>query len=68
EGEDWIRVCRPQGAARDARVATYDDHRMAMSLSLAACAGVAVDVLDPGCTAKTFPTYFELLDTLVCRA
>lgn len=68
EGEDWIDVRRPEGAARSATVATYDDHRMAMSLSLAACAGVTVDVLDPGCTAKTFPTYFELLDRLVRRA
>ena len=66
-GEDWIRVCMPQGKSPvEARVQTYDDHRMAMSLSLAACAGVPVHVTDPGCTAKTFPTYFEELHKL-CR-
>ena len=65
EGRDWIEVSMPEGVRpRPATVATYDDHRMAMSRSLAACAGVAVTVLDPGCTAKTFPTYFELLESV----
>jgi 3-phosphoshikimate 1-carboxyvinyltransferase len=46
-----------------AAIHTYDDHRMAMCLSLAAFnpAGVAVRILDPGCVAKTFPDYFEAL-------
>lgn len=43
-------------------IETYDDHRMAMTFSLAACGGVNVIIHDPGCTAKTFPTYFEMLD------
>jgi len=43
-------------------IETYDDHRMAMTFSLAACGGVNVIIKDPGCTAKTFPTYFEMLE------
>eukprot|EP00568_Trieres_chinensis_P001275 CAMPEP_0183309788 /NCGR_PEP_ID=MMETSP0160_2-20130417/25544_1 /TAXON_ID=2839 ORGANISM="Odontella Sinensis, Strain Grunow 1884" /NCGR_SAMPLE_ID=MMETSP0160_2 /ASSEMBLY_ACC=CAM_ASM_000250 /LENGTH=508 /DNA_ID=CAMNT_0025473865 /DNA_START=31 /DNA_END=1557 /DNA_ORIENTATION=- len=43
-------------------IETYDDHRMAMTFSLAACGGVNVIIHDPGCTAKTFPTYFEMLE------
>ena len=43
-------------------IETYDDHRMAMTFSLAACGGVKVIIHDPGCTAKTFPTYFEMLE------
>eukprot|EP00567_Pseudictyota_dubia_P010452 CAMPEP_0197441076 /NCGR_PEP_ID=MMETSP1175-20131217/7432_1 /TAXON_ID=1003142 /ORGANISM="Triceratium dubium, Strain CCMP147" /LENGTH=514 /DNA_ID=CAMNT_0042971301 /DNA_START=39 /DNA_END=1583 /DNA_ORIENTATION=- len=43
-------------------IETYDDHRMAMTFSLAACGGVNVIIHDPGCTAKTFPTYFDMLD------
>jgi 3-phosphoshikimate 1-carboxyvinyltransferase len=39
------------------RIATYDDHRMAMAFALAA----PVIIEDPGCVAKTFPRYFELL-------
>lgn len=43
-------------------IETYDDHRMAMTFSLAACGGVNVVINDPGCTAKTFPTYFDMLE------
>ena len=42
-------------------IETYDDHRIAMTFALAACAGVPVKILDPGCTSKTFPTYFKEL-------
>jgi 3-phosphoshikimate 1-carboxyvinyltransferase len=38
---------------------TYDDHRMAMSLSLAALGGVRLRINDPECVGKTFPAYFE---------
>ena len=41
-----------------------DDHRMAMTFSLSACGGVNVIIDDPGCTAKTFPTYFEMLGSI----
>jgi 3-phosphoshikimate 1-carboxyvinyltransferase len=66
EGEDFIRV-HPPAQVRPAAVHTYDDHRMAMCLSLAAFAGlrqaqpVGVRVLDPRCVGKTFPDYFEAL-------
>lgn len=43
------------GAAID----TYDDHRMAMSLSLAGLRIPGVVINDPGCTAKTYPQFFE---------
>lgn len=66
EGEDWICAARPVDGVRDAVVKTYDDHRMAMSLSLAAASGATVTVLDAGCTAKTFPEYFKVLEGL-CR-
>ena len=33
----------------------------AMAFSLAAAGGVPVTILDPGCTRKTFPTYFDVL-------
>jgi len=46
---------------------TYDDHRMAMAFSLAACAGVNVIIHDPNCTAKTFPTYFDMLATITTQ-
>jgi 5-enolpyruvylshikimate-3-phosphate synthase len=48
-------------------VDTYDDHRMAMAFSLAAAAGVPVTINDPGCTRKTFPTYFKVLESVTRR-
>ena len=60
EGADSIRIT-PPAALRSATIATYDDHRMAMSFSLAALGGIEVRIDDPACVAKTFPEYFEAL-------
>jgi 3-phosphoshikimate 1-carboxyvinyltransferase len=62
EGPDCIEITPPT-AWRPAVIRTYDDHRMAMCLSLAAFnpAGVPLRILDPGCVAKTFPEYFAAL-------
>jgi 3-phosphoshikimate 1-carboxyvinyltransferase len=50
-----------------ARIATYDDHRMAMSFAVTGLRAEGIVILDPGCTAKTFPDYFDRL-ALVTRA
>ncbi len=58
EGTDSLRVEPPSSfVAPHAGINTYDDHRIAMCFSLAAC-GVPVRINDPGCVAKTFPEYF----------
>ena len=62
-GADFLRIVPPP-ALRAATIDTYDDHRMAMSFSLAACGGVPVRINDPGCVAKTFPDYFAQLAAL----
>lgn len=64
EGADWLRV-HPPSRLREATVHTYDDHRMAMCLSLAAAGGVPVHIREPGCVAKTWPGYFDALAGLV---
>ena len=61
EGQDFIRITPPASLTPNAAIGTYDDHRMAMCFSLVALGGVPVRILDPGCTAKTFPTYFDEL-------
>jgi 3-phosphoshikimate 1-carboxyvinyltransferase len=64
EGADFIAVTPPPaGAWRAASVRTYDDHRMAMCLSLAALNPdrVPVRILEPQCVGKTFPGYFDAL-------
>ena len=45
-------------------VATYDDHRMAMSFALIGLRVPGIKIADPGCTAKTYPNYFEDLERL----
>ena len=59
EGGDFLKIAPPPSINRDVLVDTYDDHRMAMSFSLAALGGVPVRINDPNCVAKTFPDYFE---------
>ncbi len=60
EGPDFLRVAPPARVNPGVPIATYDDHRMAMSFSLVAAAGVEVRILDPDCVAKTFPDYFQV--------
>ena len=55
------------GPLSSGTVATYDDHRMAMSFSLLGMRQPGIVIADPGCTAKTYPEYFSDLETL-CQA
>ena len=63
EGEDYI-IIEPPKKLLPAEIATYDDHRMAMAFSLAACGEVPITLLDPSCVSKTFPDYFDQLSKL----
>ncbi len=47
-----------------ADIDTYDDHRMAMSFGVATLRAPGIRILDPGCTAKTFPDFFDRLTAL----
>ena len=38
---------------------TYNDHRMAMSMSLFELAGLNVTLDNPGCVGKSFPGFFD---------
>jgi 3-phosphoshikimate 1-carboxyvinyltransferase len=67
EGTDYLKVM-PPAALRPATIDTYDDHRMAMSFSLAALGGIKVRINDPGCVGKTFPEYFDALASISRRA
>lgn len=69
EGEDFIRI-QPLALSQfqAAEIATYNDHRMAMCFSLIALSNTPVTILDPKCTAKTFPTYFSEFEKLSIRA
>ena len=47
----------PKGHAVDFK--TYNDHRMAMSMSLFELAGVEVNLDNPTCVGKSFPGFFD---------
>jgi 3-phosphoshikimate 1-carboxyvinyltransferase len=66
-GPDWLAIDGP-AALRPAAIDTYDDHRIAMCFALAAVGGVAVQIRDPRCVAKTFPAYFTELAGLAVPA
>ena len=59
EGHDYIIITPPE-KTQDAEIETFDDHRMAMAFSLLSFGEGEITILDPGCTRKTFPTYFDV--------
>ena len=63
-GDDDLRIEAPD-ILTPATIDTYDDHRMAMCFSLAACGTAGVRINHPECVAKTFPDYFDVLAALV---
>jgi len=65
-GRDWLRIEPPTAPAtlHGAEIETYDDHRMAMSFSLAGLRVPGVVILDPGCVSKTWPDYFDVFERL----
>jgi 3-phosphoshikimate 1-carboxyvinyltransferase len=52
------------GRPRPAVIETYGDHRMAMSFALLGLRAPGIEIADPGCVAKTFPGYWDVLDRL----
>jgi 3-phosphoshikimate 1-carboxyvinyltransferase len=69
EFPDGLRIAPAQGGGvwPPIEVATYHDHRMAMSLALPGLVRSGVTILDPGCTAKTYPNFFADLAALCGR-
>jgi 3-phosphoshikimate 1-carboxyvinyltransferase len=70
EFADGLRITPPAdySSFSGASIATYNDHRMAMSLALAGLRLPGVVIQNPGCTAKTYPRFFEDLQRLTSAA
>jgi 3-phosphoshikimate 1-carboxyvinyltransferase len=49
---------------RPTRFRSHGDHRMAMSLSLVGLRVPGIEIRDPACVAKTYPRFFEDLESL----
>ncbi len=63
EHEDGMTIY-PCQTFKPADIQTYNDHRMAMAFSLVGLRFDGVTIENPSCVSKTFPNYFEVLETL----
>jgi 3-phosphoshikimate 1-carboxyvinyltransferase len=54
----------PCSSFKPAEIQTYNDHRMAMAFSLIGLRFEGVTIENPSCVSKTFPNYYEVLDSL----
>jgi 3-phosphoshikimate 1-carboxyvinyltransferase len=61
--EDDGMVVHP-GSPQPARLATYDDHRLAMSFALLGLRAPGIEIADAPVVAKTFPTFWDVLAQL----
>ena len=52
------------GARGPARLATYNDHRLAMAFAALSLAVADVTISDPGCVAKTYPGFWDDLQAV----
>ena len=69
ETEDSLTIT-PRPLKSGVEIETYGDHRFAMSFGILGCHDLHGDgtpwlaIKNPACCAKTFPNFFELLETL----
>ena len=70
DGDDLIVAADPnlasklQGRNARIKIETYHDHRIAMSFALAGLLVPNIVILDPACTGKTYPEYWQMLASL----
>ena len=65
EFPDGLQIWPDRTRIHGAQIATYDDHRMAMSFSLAGLAVPGVTIENPDCVVKTYPRFFEDLEKVI---
>jgi 3-phosphoshikimate 1-carboxyvinyltransferase len=63
EHDDGMTIY-PCDEIQPATVHTYNDHRMAMAFTLVGLRVEGIAIENPACVSKTFPAYFEVVDTL----
>ena len=63
EHEDGMTI-HPCQNFTPSTVKTYNDHRMAMAFSLIGLRVAGITIENPSCVSKTFPNFFEMLETL----
>ena len=66
DGDDLVVASDPKlaGQTLPARIETYADHRIAMSMALAGLRIRGITILDPDCVGKTYPGYWDALRSI----
>ncbi|MBD3156546.1 3-phosphoshikimate 1-carboxyvinyltransferase [Candidatus Peregrinibacteria bacterium] len=65
ETEDGLHINgNPDRLHGNALIETYNDHRIAMCMALCATKLPDIHILDPACTSKTYPRFFDDLAKL----
>jgi len=64
ETTDTDIIIDPPAQPAGARIATYDDHRIAMSFAIAGLRVPGIVIEDAECVSKTFPDFFSRLERL----
>ncbi|HZZ18511.1 MAG TPA: 3-phosphoshikimate 1-carboxyvinyltransferase [Opitutaceae bacterium] len=73
ETEDSLEI-HPGKLREDVTVETYGDHRFAMSFAVLGCHDLRGDgsswlsIANPACSAKTFPGFFDLLESVRAKS
>lgn len=62
EGEDWLRI--EGGKGHEAEIDPHNDHRLAMSFAIAGLAIPGIRIQDERCVDKSFPGFWEALQSL----
>ncbi len=63
ECSDGLEITPPK-QVQPATIETYEDHRMAMSFTIAGLRQPGIIIMNPGCVSKTYPQYFSDLAKL----
>jgi 3-phosphoshikimate 1-carboxyvinyltransferase len=66
-GPDYI-IVRGGTPSKGARIATYEDHRMAMSFAVCAAATDDIKIAEPQVVDKSFPDFWNTLDLIGIRS
>lgn len=64
-GEDWLEIS-PQEII-PAEIECYSDHRMAMSFAILGLVRPGIKIKDRKCVAKTYPNFWEHLETFKAK-
>ena len=64
EGDAVTITPPPAGRCAAATIDTYDDHRMAMSFAVAGTRVAGITIRDIECVGKTYPRFFDDLETV----